>query len=345
MLLNFRQGLVHHQSPVFFNVKQTMVDLLVTDTNTTITFAAGTKDYLYTEQESVPNAWGPLTVGKEHWLYWDLYVRTGIRTFGITTVEPVVGPFAPANVQSDLHWYDTTTNEMKVWIGSNWSKRVRVFAFKLAQGRIPVSMSDQSPLFTGTQVGNHSPSYSGHILYDATTHSPIKNAAGQLMTTEDKLTTKTISLSHVKVASVIIEGEAQQYMAAYTVVVFSSFGKIVHADQFVAEHPIQFGIIESDAQVGSTVNVITHGLISSPHWDWSSAGVNALLYCSVSGELTSIPVIPNQTPVAVVLDPHTIQLGVALSSLGYDELIAPMIKAIQELSDKVKELQTIIAGQ
>lgn len=314
MLLHFRQGIVEAQIPVFFRVTYPSVDLIVYDTNTTVAFAAGSKDYLYTEQASVVSAWGPLHLGVDQWLYWDIDSRTGYRTFGITVVVPIVASTMPSSPLMDQHWYDTTTNEMKVWTGNVWSKKIRVFACKLAQGRVPVSMSANSPSFIGTQVGNTSDTYAGHILYDATTNNAIRNATGQFVTTEDKLSTKTISLSQVKVASIIVEGEAQQNMAAHTIVVFSEFGKIVHANHFVAEQPIQFGIIESSVIVGQVVNVVTTGMVTSQAFDFSALGVNALLYCSATGQLVSSPVIPNQTPVAVVVDRKTIQLGVAKAS-------------------------------
>ena len=197
MLLHFRQGIVEAQIPVFFRVTYPSVDLIVTDTNTTVAFAAGSKDYLYTEQQSVANAWGPLHLGIDQWLYWDLDNRTGYRTFGITIVEPIVASSMPSSPIMDQHWFDTTACEMKVWTGNVWSKKIRTFACKLAQGRVPVSMSANSPSFIGTQVGNTSDAYAGHIIYDATTNNAIKNANGQFITTEDKLSTKTISLSHV----------------------------------------------------------------------------------------------------------------------------------------------------
>lgn len=314
MLLHFRQGIVEAQIPTFFRVTYPSVDLVVTDTNTTIAFAAGEKDYLYTEQISVANAWGPLYLGIDQWLYWDLDIRTGNRTFGITTVEPVVAAVAPIAPATDQHWFDTSANEMKVWSGNVWIKKIRTFAFKLSQGRVPVSMSSNSPSFVGTQVGNTSTTYAGHILYDATTNNAIKNAYGQFMTTEDKMSTKAISLSQVKLAGIIVEGEAQQNLAAHTVVTFTEFGKIVHADQFVAEQPIQFGIIEQNAVVGQVVNVVTSGMISSQAFDFSGVGVNTLLYSDANGQLVDTPVIPNQHPVAIVVDRKTIQLGVAIAA-------------------------------
>ena len=194
--------------------------------------------------------------------------------------------------------------------------RIRAFACKLAQGRVPVSMSSNAPSYLGTQVGNNTDTFAGHIMYDATTGNALKNAQGMFITSEDRLSTKTISLSAVKVASIIIEGEAQQNMASHTIVKFSEFGKIVHADQFVADQPIQFGIIETNAVVGQTVNVVTSGMVSSNSFDFSALGVNTLLYCSASGQLVAEPVVPAQKPVAIVVDRKTIQLGVALANIA-----------------------------
>ena len=146
-----------------------MLTYWLTDTNCTIAFAAGQKDYLFTEQQSVAKAWGPLYLGVDQWLYWDLDIRTGNRTFGITKVAPINSPMQPASPTMDQHWFNTQTNEMKIWTGVAWVKRIRAFACKLAQGRIPVSMSANAPLFTGTQVGNNTTTYVGHIMYDATT--------------------------------------------------------------------------------------------------------------------------------------------------------------------------------
>lgn len=309
MLLHFRQGLVQTQSPNFFKVTYPYVDLLVTNTNTMVTFADGNKDYLYTEQESVSQAWGPLTLGHNQWLYWDLDTRTGRRTFGITLIEPINSPLTPTNPVTDQHWFNTATNVMSVWTGSGWARRIRVFACKLSNGSVPISMSINSPAFTGTQVGIQTQAYTGHILFDATTHNAIRDSAGAFVTTEDQLSTAAISLSDVKLASIIVEGEAQQTMSSHTVVVFSDFGQIVHADHFTSERTRQFGMIETSAMIGQTVPVTNHGLITSDSWDWTSVGVNALLYCDALGSLTATPVIPNQPPVATVLDKRTIILG------------------------------------
>jgi hypothetical protein len=171
-------------------------------------------------------------------------------------------------------------------------------------------MSINSPAFTGTQVGVTAvTSFSGQILVDATTNKAIRNFEGKFMTSEDRVRVPTLSGSDVKFASLIVEAEAQENLAAYTVVNFSSFGKIVHATTFVANLPAPLGIVQQSALTGDTVSVTTEGAITNPDWDWTSAGVNAPLYCNSSGVLTTVEQFPGQAPVAVVIDTKTILVG------------------------------------
>lgn len=315
MLLKFRQGLVQLQTPAFFSITLPYVDLLANTTHTVIAFADGDKDYLHTEQQSVSRAWGPFTTSQTRWLYWDLNTRTAARTFGSTLLEPIISAQAPSSPANDQHWFSTTANSMFVWNGSSWVKRIRAFAVKLNNGRVPVSVSTNSPSYIGTQVGNNDQVYAGHIIFDADSGTAIRDQAGQFITTEDRLAVDASS-SSIKLAGIVVEGEAQQNMASHTIVVFSSFGKIIHANQFTAGQTQQFGIIETSATVGQNVVVTTHGVVTSPDWDWTAAGINALLYCNEYGTIVTAPIIPNQSPVGVVLDRRTIQLGSPVVSSG-----------------------------
>ena len=86
-------------------------------------------------------------------------------------MEPLEGPTPPANAKDGQHWFDTTSNQMKVYIYAvkRWQRVIRVFAAKLAQGGVFVSMSRQSPSFVGTQVGLNIPTSSGAITTDVPT--------------------------------------------------------------------------------------------------------------------------------------------------------------------------------
>jgi len=316
MLLQFRQGIAQSPSPAVVTVVFPYVNLNASTTNTIITFADGAKDYLYTEYESVTHAWGPLAVDKDHWLYWDLNTRTGLRTFGSTLFEPIHFSTPPASPNIDQHWFDTTTNTMKVWTGTTWSRRIRVFAAKISASKLPYSVGSNFPAYTGTQVANYTQIYAGTILFDTDTGNALRDSAGLFVTTESKLSSGTVS-SSIKVAGLVVEGEAQQVLAARTIVVFSDFGQIVHANQFTANQSTQFGIIEISANINQIVPVITQGIVTSPDWDWTSVGINAPLYCDATGTIITSPVIPDQLPIGGVLD-----------NLSFDE--EPVLVIIQQ---------------
>lgn len=310
MRLTFRQGIVQHQIPDFLNIHGAFVDLTVTDTPTILTFANGAKDYLYIETESVVNAWGPITPGVDQWLYWDIDRRTGQRSFGITLYEPVEGHNPPTSPNVDQHWFDENVKIMKIWTGTHWLEKIRVFACELDSGAIPISISIDSPLFTGTQAGLVSESYSGQILFDADTGQPLRNTDNQFVTTEDQLTTGVISTSGIKLAPLVISAEAQENLAAFTVVRFTDFGRIAHANQYTSSQTGQFGIIEQGVLVGEYANVIIGGAVTNPSWNWPT--INANVYVDTTGVISLTPPAsaPDSLPIGVVVDKKTIVLGV-----------------------------------
>jgi len=154
MQVSFRQGIIRHTQPTFVRVQGQYVDLVVGDQPIMMTMIDGSKDYLVLESKSIPNAWGPLPLGQTVWLYFDIDVRTAVRTFGFTTLAPVLSATAPTNPATGQHWFNLSSNRMFVADSTRaWQRVVRVFACQRSSGLPPVSVSINSPVFTGTQVG------------------------------------------------------------------------------------------------------------------------------------------------------------------------------------------------
>lgn len=311
MRLDFRQGIVQYQLPTFLVVGGTTVSINVVDTPTILTFADGPHDYLFTEINSVNNAWTGILPSVDQWLYWDLDQFSAKRTFGITLFDPVVQNIAPPpgslTRPVDQHWFDTSTNTMKVWNGVTWIEKLRVFACKLANGTVPVSVSINSPSsFAGTQAGLSGPSFAGEILFDQTSGNPYRTPDGYFLTSESPLTTHNATTSSIKTAAMQLQAIALQSMSGYTVVKFSDFGKILPADEYTSQNQ-QFGIIEASAAASSTVYVVVSGVITNPNWNWPT--VNARLYSDSTGTLTLSQPVPNAVPVATVVDVQTIIVG------------------------------------
>lgn len=95
MRLNFQQGVVTYPrtGPLqSFLVKTGFyVTLQTSNGQTDVAFAHGESDYLLTEAADVANAWGPIPVSTDTWLFWDIDLQSAVRTFGITLLQPLYG--------------------------------------------------------------------------------------------------------------------------------------------------------------------------------------------------------------------------------------------------------------
>lgn len=304
MRIPFRQGLVT-APPNFLQLSGQSVSLNIAEPELVqVAFADGEANYLYTEQLPVPNAW-PGPFGLASWLYWDLDIRTGVRTFGVTNLEPYEGSSAPPSPADGQHWFDSSTNNMKVWNGmaQRWIKVIRVFAARISNGSVLTSVSIDSPVFTGTQVGSlNTPVYAGALVFD-TNGDVVKRSNGAFFTTEDVVITNTASSTQVKLSSILTEAVSVSNIPAYSVVRFVDFHQIDLAHNYANQGA--YGIIEVDAPTGTLVHVTTDGVVTNTLWDWTAAGVNAPLYITASGQLTPV-VQPNSIPVAYVVDYNTI---------------------------------------
>lgn len=314
MQVPFRQGIIK-AAPNFLQIAGSTVSLVSSHANyVLIAIADGESDYLVAEKSSVASAWtGPFYSGTNYWLYWDINPLTGAKTYGHTIYEPIESSRAPLSPMGDQHWFDTSSNTMKVWNAAvgRWVRKVRLFAAKLAGTSVFVSMSINSPLFTGTQIGSYLTAavQAGFLIFD-NEGKALRKSNGTFFTTEDVGITGVASSSKVKLGSVVREAEAMANMTKNTIVVFTDFDKISPAQPHMFTQTKQFGIIEEDVVIGDFVNVITEGAITSYDWDWSPYGINAPVYVGSGGVLSleASPLALN--PVAIVIGKHTIHFGV-----------------------------------
>jgi hypothetical protein len=318
MLVGFRQGLVRAPAN-FLSRNGSSVSLQVPPNDTIIaTIADGDADYLISEKQSITDAWaGPFVANVNYWLYWDIHLTTGVRTFGHTTRNPAEGATPPANPANTQHWFDTTTNEMKVFntVANRWIRVIRVFAAGYNGGAVFSSLGPVNNVFTGTQIGNNTSINAGALMFD-NFNGCLKKKNGTYFTTEDYAVTGVASSSQVKMGSIQIRAEAVAYIPPLSIVKFVDFNKVTPASNFVIDKVV-YGLIEFEANMGDVVNVTLEGMISHGAWDWSTAGINTPLYVDGYGALTTIPSIP-PVPVAAIVDKHSILLRPSSLFLGND---------------------------
>lgn len=311
MKISFRQGIVRHQTdtmgtPTFLNVSGGYVSIVVSPDPTIMAFIHGTKDYLYTERQSIAQAWGPFAPGQDQWLYWQLNPSTGIREFGSTSLEPIESPAMPTSPSIGQMWFNTTQNLWYEWSGSSWVEVIRVFACRLENGTTPRSMSINSPAFTGTQVGLTQSKRIGALAFD-NAGNPIRTGDRKFFTTEDAFVTGVASGAQLRVNNIVLPAIAQEPLAEYSVVEYYDFNKLQHARPLNQGRKV-FGFIEEDAHTGEVVNFVLEGMIVNEDWDWVAAGadVNDPVYADDAGLISLTPEIPDQIPVGMVTGRHEI---------------------------------------
>lgn len=303
MRISFRGGIVSHQTdtfgtPTFLQVGGGYVSLATVNDPTVVSFVHGQKDYLYTERQSQPNAWGPF-IAQDYWLYWHLDPVTGLREFGSTVLEPVVASNPPPEATGQM-WFDTFSNIWYEYNGAAWIEVIRVFACKLVGGVTPVSMSIDAPDFRGTQVGLNVPTRTGALTYDMQ-GKPIRTGDRKFFTTEDQFFTNLPTGARLRVGSILVPGLALQALHKFQVVQFADFNELLPAVPFTQATHL-YGIIEDDVAAGESVDFVTEGMIFNEAWDFESAGaaVNDPVYIDDSGDIQLIPHIGGQMPVGVV---------------------------------------------
>lgn len=290
--LAFRQGLVRYQTdisnaPNFLQKVSggTYINLVVSPTPTTFTIAHFDQNYLFIEQKSVTNAWGPFSGSNSCWLYWDVDFLTGVLSRGFTYQDPISQASPPPAPPIDKHWFDTANKIMKVWSGSAWVEKLRVFAamYQNSSTIIHYPLGSQVGITSGTH-------FAGFPLYDDT-GAPVqkfsRNRRGQFIHTESPLASQFSKVSNFRIEGSILQAEAMEFISEYSVVAFKQDTKIGLCTNVDAEFTA-VGVVTEDVNLGEIRTVITNGPVTNEAWNWTVPPMTPLFVNSL-GQLTTNP--------------------------------------------------------
>jgi hypothetical protein len=315
MIIDFRQGIVKFSHALgiqtFLQPSGGYVSLLTPNGVTIVSIAAGDTDYLISELVDVPNAWGPLAPGVQHWIYWDINPSTAVRTFGCTIIPPLSGFIPPNSPADDQHWFNKNTNQMQIFKFGRWRNVIRVFAAKVTNNTIAMLGSmNNTPNFVGTQVGIVTEGTKvGAILVDDR-GNPIHRSDGSFLTTEQNIFSPGAPSNSIRSSSNALIVTATEPIPAYSIVRFIDFDVVSLATSHSGYDGI-VAIATEDIQTNSTGSVCTGGWITNPIWTFPEVG--QLLYSSsTGGQLTHThpsPGDPRVLVIAKVLWPDTIIFG------------------------------------
>jgi len=314
MKIGFRQGIVRYQldpgtqQPIFLQKTNggATIDLIVAPNPTIVTIADGATDYLISESKTINEAFSGFTSGIDYWLYVDINTLTGERTFGHTLVEPTFGPTAPATPVADLHWFDTTTFTMRVWVNGAFEKKLRVFLAKYDEGSVI------QPYPIGSQVNLNTPIFAGYILFDED-NKPVRKfqrrGLGTFLTTESIFTTHTSKAVNVSFELQIEVAQAIEPLPIYSVITYDEPGKIKLASHLEPEFPA-VGIVVEDFFTGEISQYVTQGYIDNAGWNWTDPP-GTPLFVGPTGEITtSVPQSGSIQRVGFVIGPQQIYLSI-----------------------------------
>jgi hypothetical protein len=329
MRVPFRQGIIRYpysgSIQQFLQINGSYINLTAVNGPTEATIAHGNANYLHIENADVDDAWGPFTASTDQWLYWDIDLSTGARTFGITLVEPIFNATEPVSPVADLHWFDTTNNVIKNYQSGSFTEVARVFAAKFDGVVTFTSLSAGLPNlpFAGSQVGlTNSSNLSGRIIFDDSGKSIIR-ATRELFTTEDQFFASGSRINSIRLESNSHTAIASTQLAAFDIVKYVTGGKILPAGYNDTGSTV-LGIITEDIAANGVGNVIIQGVVKNTSWNWTTVGASLWVNGPSDGTLTetdpnvadAVTYSTKHVPVARVLSPTEIIFEQGLGGVG-----------------------------
>ena len=332
MQLSFRQGIVKGSG--FLDPEPFGVDIDTTLGEVIVTFAYGDEDYVIRYPAvggGVSNAWGgsanPFSVSAGLvFFYWDIDVATGFhrpsqthdwlgRNYidrGYTQLAPLYQTTTPTSPGVDQHWFDLNENVMKVWDGSTWVRKIRVFAGTFNAPSI-ASVTQYSTQGV-SQAGLSTPCSAGYIIFGVDLKA-VKRNDGNFFTTDDEaLLNFGTFTSPVKLEALSTSAVAQEPIPAfYCVTIVGDNQMELASSNDTSRRAI--GIVQVDVNTGEDAVIVTQGAVFNDGWTWDPS-TQSELYLGPNGELMTTPSGVFAQRVASILSEDTIIVDIASTAVG-----------------------------
>lgn len=342
MKIPFRQGIVRYQQdnaglPTFLrkNDLGSTISLMTVNQPTVLTFAHKKVNYLHEEAITIARAWSGFETGNDYWLYVDIDGVTALRTFGTTTVEPVVSLTVPVNPAQNLHWFDARNMVMQVWNGIAWIERIRVFVGKYANGGVLTSY----PL--GSQINVKVPSEAGFIIFGSD-GAPIRRQhdrkSFEFATTSSIFNTITAKAVNVSLDAICTSVTASEPIPAFRLITRDEQSiltpGIKMADAFIKGR-YAVGIVQEDLDRGETGIIAQHGYITNEQWNYTELP-GTPLFLAAGGQIVSAPAQKGFVQrVGEVVSSKVIRVDIQPPARYVDSTVVDYKNAISVIMDKV----------
>lgn len=289
MKLSFRQGIARYQTdvssnPIFLQRSAgagNFIDLIVSPDPTMIVFSHHEANYIIEELKTIISAWGPINNTQTTYLFWDINLLTGAVTRGTTLFPPMYTGTPTSSPTVDQHWYDTTENVMRVWNGSKWVEKIRVFAGYITSAAII------HPYRIGSQAGIIGDFEGGNIILDSY-NKPLRQSDGTFVTSSTDLIISNNSAKKVKFETEVLNGMAAEPIPKFTLVQMRAGRQIITGRSTDYMSRVA-GIVTEDLYLNEVGYVIPDGLVRNELWNFPSDKVNRPIFCGPNGQVTTTP--------------------------------------------------------
>jgi len=310
--LTFRQGIARYQTdvsgtPIFLQKAfggVGFIDLIVAPDPTILIFAHYDANYIVEEPRTVKNAWGPISGPQTIYLFWDISLQTAVLTRGTTLFPPMYSGSPPLSPAIDQHWFDTNDTVMRIWNGSKWIEKIRVFAGFLSSGSII------KPFTSGTsQAGIQGDFEGGNIVLDAY-NKPLRQSDGSFVTSATSLLIINNATRKVKFEAEVMSGMAMESIPKYRLVQMRQGARIALARSTDFMSRIA-GMVPEDLYTSEVGFLVTEGLVRNPSWSFPPSSVNRPIFSGELGEITVVPPIVGVCQIAgFVYDTDSVYMNI-----------------------------------
>lgn len=245
-------------------------------------FAHKEANYVIEEPRTIQRAWGPIQPAVTTYLYWDLNLLTGGLSRGVTTKPPMYTSSPPSNPVPDQHWFDTVETVMRIWNGTKWIEKVRVFAGYIAGGSAihPYGAGESQAGIVGDFEG-------GNLVLDSY-NKPLRQSNGTFVTTSTDLLVVNTASKKIKFETEVLSGMAAEPLPKFTLV------QIRPGRRLIPARPANYmtritGIVVEDLDPNEVGIVVSDGLIRNEGWNFPPEAVDRPVFAGPNGEVTLIP--------------------------------------------------------
>lgn len=311
MRVPFTQGILTSQLnvglPDYLQESGISINLYVSPDPTRVVFAHGDKNYLIEETATVATAWGPFPDGLDHYLYWDINLATGQLTRNSTLLAPLYQSVAPVSPAADQHWFDTTSRIFKVWNGTVWVERVRVFAALYDNSATIVYYAYPYTSQAGASFDVEQDA--GYIIY-GTNGDGVHDTDGRFLTSDDAISVKFTGVTHpLNLETSVEHALADAPIPAFKLVRPTTDHHINLASHSLAHQPI--GMTTTDMSTGESQKLSIAGMVYNDQWSFISGDFGKTIYLGESGAFTTTrPVSGNPVIVGNIVWTKVIMLAI-----------------------------------